>query len=145
MGDRANIFIKQDVTNEGIWLYSHWGGRDLAATLQRAIKKMWRWEDEHYLARIIFDEMIGENQGDELSFGISTRMCDNEYPILCVDCQAQTVTARNRGPGESYGDRAHGESTEDPNPCGDIINAVSFDKFITLSEDEIIAFRGETN
>jgi hypothetical protein len=90
MGDRGNIVIEQS-DNSRIYLYSHWGGSGLATDLQNALAKRWRWDDEAYLARIIFDVMTDNQHGEETGFGISTTPPDNEYPILVVNCSYQTV------------------------------------------------------
>ena len=88
MGDRGNIHIK----DSGVYLYSHWGGYDLPFTLQKALLKKWRWDDHPYLTRIIFDVMTGGVVGKETGFGISTEICDNEYPILTVSVEDMTVS-----------------------------------------------------
>lgn len=84
MGDRGNIVI------HGVWLYTHWGGSEIKQDLQKALQRHLRWGDPTYLARIIFDQMKGNDFG-EMGFGISTQACDNEYPILIVDCDKQEV------------------------------------------------------
>jgi len=83
MGARGNIVI-HDGNDAPVWLYTHWGGEELKVTLARALKRGVRWDDAPYLARIVFDEMTKGRQGEETGFGISTQMCDNEYPILHV-------------------------------------------------------------
>jgi hypothetical protein len=80
-----------------IYLYSHWGGSELPTVLQKALAKRWRWADPAYLARIIFDEMIEGEGGNETGYGISTFQPDNEHLILVVNCQSQTVTAESEG------------------------------------------------
>jgi len=94
MGDRANILIKQTTeskTPQYVFLYSHWGGSELPATLQTALKRRVRWDDEAYLARIIFDEMTDGDHGEETGFGITTQLTDNEYPLIIVDCETQRI------------------------------------------------------
>ena len=93
MGDRANIVI-QDGEDE-VWLYTHWDGYRYEDALRDALAKRWRWDDAPYLARIIFEELIKGNEGTETGFGISTRMCDNEHPILVVDTDSQEVRLEN--------------------------------------------------
>lgn len=75
-----------------VYLYTHWAGCDLPLTVRDALAKRWRWDHEAYLARIIFDEMVGQQQGDETGFGIATYAPDNEHPIIHVDCNGQRVT-----------------------------------------------------
>ena len=90
MGDRGNIVIEQ-YDSSRIYLYSHWGGSGLPTDLKNALAKKWRWHDEAYLARIIFDEMTKGEQGEETGYGISTTPPDNEHPVLVVNCSTQTV------------------------------------------------------
>ena len=97
MGDRANIVMTQHrgTAEQGgaeLFLYTHWGGHKLPETLQAAlIHGRARWDDESYLARIIFDEMVGANWGKLSGFGLSTYPCDNEHDYLVVDCEKQEV------------------------------------------------------
>jgi len=91
MGDRGNICI-QEKENK-IFFYSHWTGYDLFDVLQEALKRgRGRWDDEPYLARIIFCEMIKNDVMGNTGFGISTYQTDNEYPIMFVDSKTQTVS-----------------------------------------------------
>lgn len=92
MGDRGNIVVRQGETNiDDVWFYTHWRGFQIGEIVQRALAKKWRWDDPSYLARIIFDELTRGQHGEETSFGISTTLQDNEYPILVVDCPHQCV------------------------------------------------------
>lgn len=95
MGDRGNIIVKQNPRESAIWLYSHWGGCELAQTLRRALARHQRWDDPPYLTRIIFCEMLRGSGSDpldaETSYGISTGEVDNEHDYLIVDMEAQTV------------------------------------------------------
>ena len=90
MGDRGNVVIHQH-NDELIYLYTHWGGSELPFTVQRALAKRWRWEDESYLARIIFDAITEGFHGTETGFGIATYPCDNEYSMIVVNPSKQTV------------------------------------------------------
>lgn len=85
MGDRANVYIKNEGT-QGVYLYTHWSGTELPATLQAALKKRWRWNDYQYLARIIFDEMTKDDHGEETGYGISAVVGDGEGRVLMLDC-----------------------------------------------------------
>jgi hypothetical protein len=118
MGDRANVFVVDDLSRgtaelEGVYLYTHWGGSNLPATLAQALDSKEgraRWNDGPYLARIIFDRMTGLT-GGELGFGISASICDNEYPILVVDPANQRV--RMVPPGEERQPSATGWTFEE--------------------------------
>jgi len=88
MGDRGNIKVGK------VYLYTHWGGSNLKTVLKKALSRKQRWNDEAYLTRIIFCEMIiEEEQGlnEETGFGISTKIQDNENPILEVDVEHQEI------------------------------------------------------
>lgn len=95
MGDRGNIAIKS--ADARIYLYSHWGGSELPNDLKTALAKRWRWDDDAYLARIIFDAMLAGRHDEETGFGIANYISDNDsvHPILVVDCHTQTVTAES--------------------------------------------------
>ena len=95
MGDRANIEM---IYNDGnkVYFYTHWGGYNLPEILKSAmIRGENRWNDEPYLARIIFSEMIKDNILDETGYGISTYICDNEHPIISVNCFKQIISIGN--------------------------------------------------
>lgn len=91
MGDRANILVKEDERDSGVYLYTHYGGSNLPQTLQKALAKKWRWDDSEYLTRIIFDCMSNGCQGQETGFGISTTVGDGEDRIAEVDVNKQEV------------------------------------------------------
>ncbi len=89
MGDRANIVVRQD---EGdVVLYTHWNGDILADIVHAALSKKWRWQDDAYLARVIFCELVKGSEQNETGFGISTGLCDNEHPLIVVDVGQQRV------------------------------------------------------
>lgn len=85
MGDRANIVVKQGGNLPPVFLYTHWGGYSLPESLRVALAKRWRWNDNAYLTRIIFDTMSVGHHDQETGYGISTGIEDNSYPFLEVD------------------------------------------------------------
>lgn len=91
MGDRANI--RFDVENEpSMYFYTHWSGSELPFTLQKALKRgESRWEDEPYLARIIFCEMVDEDVLGITGYGLATFLGDNSYPVIVVKATKQRV------------------------------------------------------
>lgn len=103
MGDRGNVVFKYQDGNK-IYFYSHWGGSGLKETVRKALirakgepsnlTKNSRWDDESYLARIVFCTML-EEEGQTLQeltgFGIAPYEVDNEHPLVVVDTKAQTV------------------------------------------------------
>jgi hypothetical protein len=78
MGDRANVVVKETRDGPGVWLYTHSGGTELPETLKAALARRLRWDDDAYLARIIFCEMVRGYENSEYGFGISTSECDCE-------------------------------------------------------------------
>lgn len=93
MGDRGNVRVVDG--DFSVYLYSHWGGSDLPFDVQKALAKEWRWTDPAYLTRIIFEVLIEGQEHTETGFGISNSICDNEHPIIVVDCDKQQVRLEN--------------------------------------------------
>lgn len=94
MGDRANIHILNAGSddNQGVYLYTHWGGSELLVTLQRAlISGKNRWSDDQYLTRIIFCEMVKGQEAEETGFGITSTVRDGEDRVIVVNTETQTV------------------------------------------------------
>jgi hypothetical protein len=94
MGDRANVLMKEDESDSGVYLYTHWAGSNLSSLLQEALQKHWRWDDCPYLTRIVFDTMSEGKQGQETGYGISTRLGDGDNRILVVNCSTHTVSIK---------------------------------------------------
>jgi hypothetical protein len=105
MGDRAQIAVKMGNAKKGrVYLYAHWAGAALFADLQAALQRRERWQDAEYLARIIFQEMIGDDRGST-GFGIGTaKHGDLEHPVPVLDCENGRITweAADFGPDEHY-------------------------------------------
>ncbi len=95
MGDRGNIaVIQSEDKQEQVWFYGHWSGWRMPAVLQHAIQEgKGRWNDPTYFARIVFCRLLPPDADyyGSTSFGISTRITDNEYPIMVADCSEQIV------------------------------------------------------
>jgi len=96
MGDRANVCVKEDSKDKGVFLYTHWGGAELPRDLQIALTKRWRWTDPQYLTRIIFDVMTEGQHGVETGYGIGTSCGDGEDRVLELDVEEQTVSRGGR-------------------------------------------------
>ena len=91
MGDRAQVKINMG-TDPAVWLYTHWDGSELVGTVKKAMRRKQRWNDAEYLARIIFCEMVSDQEAGETGFGISTsEHGDLNYPVIEVDCATQRV------------------------------------------------------
>jgi hypothetical protein len=102
MGSRGQVCIKESHNSNGVWLYTHWGADELILTVQRALKKQWRWGDDEYLARIIFDEMVAGEHGEETGFGIGLSQHADVWRVIEVDCKTQQVTIRDHGETPRY-------------------------------------------
>jgi hypothetical protein len=91
MGSRGNICVVQ---SEGeVWFYTHWSGHRIEQIVADALDRgRDRWNDETYLARIIFCELVGEdNLMDNTGFGIGLSECDPNYPSVYVNVAGRTV------------------------------------------------------
>src|SRR5688572_19980790 len=88
MGDRANVYV-HDGPKAGVYLYTHNCGWKLPEVVREALSREQRWDDEPYLTRIIFSEMIKSDILGETGFGISTT--PGEGPIIDVDISFRTV------------------------------------------------------
>lgn len=94
MGDRAQVVITDNDELEGaVWLYSHWGGTNLPRVVQSALKRQERWNDSEYLARIVFQEMIGDDKS-ATGYGIGTsEHGDGEHPVLILNASSMIIKA----------------------------------------------------
>ncbi len=90
MGDRGNIVVKGH--GGSVFLYSHWAGSELPNVVRDALAKKWRWQDDCYLTRIIFDVMTDKHHGEETGFGIGASMGDNSHDFVVVNVAEQTVS-----------------------------------------------------
>lgn len=90
MGDRSNIAVKQ-YDGSTVYLYGHWMGEDSIKIAKTVLGREQRWSDHAYLARMIFSEMVKGDLDSDTGYGISTTMCDNEYPIIVLDPSTQTA------------------------------------------------------
>lgn len=102
MGDRAQIAIKQSGGKSKLYLYAHWAGSDIFPSIQKSLDRARdRWGDPEYLARVVFQDLIG-NDDKTTGFGISTqRHSDIEHLVPVLDCNSQMVEFEpaNYGPG----------------------------------------------
>jgi len=79
MGDRAEIIVN------GVHMYTHWGASTLENTLRAALKRGLRWDDEEYLARIIFCEMVKDEIDGETGYGLSIDTGDTQFSLIVKD------------------------------------------------------------
>lgn len=91
MGDRGNIVILQSQPDQKIYLYTHWERSRLPEILARALSRGEdRWDDEAYVARIVFSEMIRNDLDGVTGYGISSYLQDGDETLI-VDCKRKTV------------------------------------------------------
>lgn len=92
MGDRANVYVHHG-DRPGVYLYTHWGGTGLPQTVLRALEKVsGLWDDDQYLARVIFCEMVKDDIGGTTGYGISAEVGDGADRIVDVDTLTQTLS-----------------------------------------------------
>lgn len=79
MGDRGQVKIA------GVYLYTHWGAEDLVQDVKKALSLNWRWDDLEYLARIIFDVISKDQQGEETGFGIGIKQHGDIWRLIEIE------------------------------------------------------------
>ena len=95
MGDRANVFVRETRKEGvvGVYLYTHWAGRELAQTVYDALTRgRDRWDDGQYLTRIIFEEMIDEDRMGLTGYGISATMLKSRMTPQLRDAIVKDLT-----------------------------------------------------
>lgn len=122
MGDRANIKVYQDDGESAIFLYTHWRGDEIYDVVMTTLLRHDRWEDTAYLTRMLFCELVGDDNAGSNGFGISTSMCDNEHTIIGVNPERQEITFEGRD--------------------GTVIKEMSFNDFIQSNKKD---YTGESN
>ncbi len=129
MGDRGNVFFVDGGSAkqlEGIYMYTHWTGSVLPATVRAAlVRGRGRWGDSQYLARIIFCELVAESVMEETGFGLSTRMGDNGQYIVRVDDNTQRVSFHDQG--------------KERNPRDKGIASWTYDAFVAAGDRALLA------
>lgn len=93
MGDRATFVFEQKNASP-IFLYGHWAGADMMATLADAIVAAWyriEMEDEPYATRIMISNIIDVEWKQETGWGLSTYFCDSEHSVPVINVIDKTV------------------------------------------------------
>jgi len=91
MGCRGQVRIKDDYGDGSVYLYTHWGAEELKEDVALALARRKRWTDSEYLARIIFDQMKGNDVG-HLSFGIGTSEHGDNEQFITIDVKDQEIS-----------------------------------------------------
>lgn len=94
MGNRSNVVIDYG-SNDKVYLYGHWLGEDSIQVVRDVLSRGQRWDDAPYLARMIFDAMIADEQGNESGYGIVPFLLDSEHPIIYLDPNSQTLRIKD--------------------------------------------------
>jgi len=127
MGDRGNIVVR-DSGGKDVVFYTHWAGYNIAAVVRRALAKECRWEDDPYLARIIFCELVKGNEEEETGFGIGRfTAADRQHPVVLVDIKKQMVFL------------AEGYKEDAPLPEADVKHGYSFRDWAKMTDEEATA------
>ena len=101
MGDRGTVDLDYG-DGKKVYLYTHWGRYNLGETVQNALKRgRRRWNDQPYLARIIFSEMIQDDVLEETGFGLDVELGDGDETVV-IDLNNCTVSYKGSEP-TSYG------------------------------------------
>ena len=91
MGTRAQVKIEQYGNRAPVYLYQHYDGYNLPDTVRKALKKgRGSWNDECYLARIIFCEMVKDDIAGTTGYGIDTEE-HGDIEVLVEILQGQKV------------------------------------------------------
>lgn len=80
LGTPATINLE---CNEGtIHIYQHWDGYDIAKTVANALDRgRSRWDDDEYLNRIIFSEVIKDDIDGETGYGLGIGHYSESYQV----------------------------------------------------------------
>ena len=99
MGDRANVYIQDNFTDDvGIYIYSHWGGVQLFHYTVDALmsdESRERWHDAPYLTRIILKHILDVSSGS--SIGVSATRTNGDRNIMVIDTQNLRLAYRDEG------------------------------------------------
>ena len=150
MGARSNIVIidpgysrdpdtgmsRRDPEKDGrVWLYGHWMGPSSIHHARKGLLSGRAEGDPSYLARIIFSSMTANDDPDsETGYGISTRITDNEYPVIVID-SAPTPSISEMFKAKLEGDRSRTAVWLEDAEGNRVAGPVGRDEFLKISED----------
>lgn len=87
MGCRGQILIE----DTGVFLYTHWGANRMVDDLKKALSLHKRWDDDEYLARIIFCQLVKDDIDGTISYGIGTSQHGDIEKLISINCQEETI------------------------------------------------------
>ena len=92
MGDRGQVKILQWDEEQAVYLYTHWGASELKDLVKQVLARRLRWDDNGYLARMIFSQMVKDDLDGELGYGITTNQAGDAWITIEVDCENNQIT-----------------------------------------------------
>jgi len=97
MGDRGQVRLVSEGSPD-IYFYTHWGASDLPEVVADALNRgKGRWNDDEYLNRIIFSEMIKDDVISETGFGISTSQHGDIWRLVTIHHDTKSVEVNEIG------------------------------------------------
>ena len=94
MGDRGQVKIICEGSPD-LYLYTHWGAESLPAVVASALDRgRGRWDDEEYLNRIVFSEMIQGYVMEETGFGIGFHEHGDVWRVVEINQSNKTAAVR---------------------------------------------------
>ena len=87
MGNRGQVKIEPS----NVYLYTHWYADTLPSLVKAALLKRCRWDDEEYLARIVFDVMTECGRDSEKGFGIGTSEYGDIEVLVTINCDSKSI------------------------------------------------------
>ena len=94
MGCRGQIKIE----DSGVFLYTHWGADQMVDDLKCILAMQGvrgRWDDEEYLARIIFSQMVKDDIDGTTGYGIGTSQHGDIEKLIVINVEKQTITVND--------------------------------------------------
>jgi hypothetical protein len=95
MGDRGQVKIMgKDLPD--LYLYAHWGAESLPSMVADALdRSRSRWDDDEYLNRIIFSEMIKDDVMGLTGYGIGFSEHGDVWRVVEVNLDDKTAVVRD--------------------------------------------------
>jgi hypothetical protein len=91
MGDRGQVKIISEGSPD-LYLYTHWTAYRLHKTVADALNRgRGRWNDNEYLSRIIFSEMIKDEVLEETGYGIGFELHGDVHKLVVVNITMGTA------------------------------------------------------
>jgi hypothetical protein len=97
MGDRGQVRIIGTYGSEkDLYFYTHWTASRLPEIVATALDRgRGRWNDDEYLNRIVFSEMIKDQVLDEIGYGIGLNEHGDVWRIVEINHFNKTVSVKH--------------------------------------------------